>query len=255
MVCFQPCCPWCPGKDDISLQRPLLSSTTTVVLKANAFSFLFLRWCFVCFFFSLQETFIHVKLYRNNFLFTALPKSLSVTKSHLYKAAGFMPINFLLQKSAGGWAETIPAETRAQPGAGSTVRPGCTPENAKCINTEWYFLILHSEIATGPKEWRERFPSKNKRQERDKWLRWGQRKQSSFLQHSKETSLFRAYAIENADSDRPENSQVYVRLVKAKGSPEDCLMGESLIKILLFIFKLTFLFETAFQKFTYNPLL
>lgn len=62
------------------------------------------------FFFHLQKTLIHVKLYRNNFPFTAPAKSLSVTKSHLYKAVGFLPINFLLQKSAGGQAEVIPVE-------------------------------------------------------------------------------------------------------------------------------------------------
>lgn len=49
--CFQPCCPCCLGKEDTILQHLVPSSTTTVVLKANVFSFLFLRWCFgVCFF-------------------------------------------------------------------------------------------------------------------------------------------------------------------------------------------------------------
>lgn len=100
-------------------------------------------FCFVsqvvfCFsgFFNLQETFIHVKLYRNNFPFTAPAKSLSVTKSHLCKAVGFMPINFLVQKSVGGRAGTIPAEMRALSG------PGCTPENTKSINTERHFAYF-----------------------------------------------------------------------------------------------------------------
>lgn len=101
------------------------------------------NFCFVsqvvfCFsgFFNLQETFIHVKLYRNNFPFTAPAKSLPVTKSHLCKAVGFIPINLLLQKSVGGWAEPIPAEMRALSG------PGCTPENTKSINTEQHFAYF-----------------------------------------------------------------------------------------------------------------
>lgn len=78
------------------------------------------------------------------------------------------------------------------------VRP---PENAKCVNTEHHFPILRPEIAVVAKEQSELFPAENKRQEgsRGRWMHWGQRKQSSFLQSNEETSLFRAFAIENAD--------------------------------------------------------
>lgn len=65
-------------------------------------------------------------------------------------------------------AETIPAETRAQPGAGSTVGPQPHPENAKCINTEHHFPILRSKIAVVAKERCEHFPAENKRQERSR---------------------------------------------------------------------------------------
>lgn len=60
---------------------------------------------------------------------------------------------------------------------------------------------------------------------------WEQRKQSNLLQDSEETSLFRAHAIENADSDGPkELTGPCVRLVKAKGS----LKRENFVIIYIF---------------------
>lgn len=161
------------------------------------------NFCFVsqvvfCFsgFFNLQETFIHVKLYRNNFSFTAPAKSLPVTKSHLCKAVGFIPINLLLQKSVGGWAEPIPAEMRALSG------PGCTPENTKSINTEQHFAYFTLQLLLDQRS------NDNTSQLRRKGRRGagagdcagGRGSRAAF---PNVTSLFRAYAIENADSGGP----------------------------------------------------
>lgn len=84
---------------------------------------------------------------------------------------------------------------------------------------------------------------------------WGQRMQSSFLQCRKETLCSELMQLKMQIQTNPKSSQMHVRLVKEKGSWKGCLTKGSLTTGLTFIFKLTFLCEAIFQKFTHDPLL
>lgn len=190
----------CLGEEGISLLCPLLSSSTTTVLKAKTFSFLFPVFFFLFFFLNLQETFIHVKLYRNNSLFTAPPKSLSVTTSHLCTAAGSVPIYFLLQKPAGGQAGATPGD-RAQPRSGEPRTAPAAPQKTSSVSVQDSTALLYP--LKSPPGQRSDAGNRGVGSRGRCWC-WGQRPHSGFAQRHQETSSFRACSIENEGLDGPK---------------------------------------------------
>lgn len=155
--------------------------------------------CFF-FFFNLQETFILVKLYRNNSLFTAPPKSLSVTTSHLCTAAGSVPIHFLLQKPAGGQAGATPGD-RAQPRSGEPRTAPAAPQKTSSVSVQDSTALLYP--LKSPPGQRNDAGNRGVGSRGRCWC-WGQRPHSGFAQRHQETSSFRACSIENAGLGGPK---------------------------------------------------
>lgn len=163
--------------------------------------FLFVPCFFFLFFFlNLQETFIHVKLYRNNSLFTAPPKSLSVTTSHLCTAAGSVPIHFLLQKPAGGQAGATPGD-RAQPRSGEPRTAPAAPQKTSSVSVQDSTALLYP--LKSPPGQRSDAGNRGVGSRGRCWC-WGQRPHSGFAQRHQETSSFRACSIENEGLDGPK---------------------------------------------------
>lgn len=79
------------------------------------------------------------------------------------------------------------------------------PQNHKCFDTEQWFLISHSDIAAAPKE-QQKLPRQEQKagEEQGHLVVLGAEDAEQLSPVQEGNALFRAYAIENADSDRPK---------------------------------------------------